>query len=252
MSEARKKSLISVTPPAKSMPFADDRKTNASPPSISTTSGSRKVVIKSADMKEEMQSEAVNIAISVAFEDLSVEKDVAEQIKKEFDKNHGPTWHCIVGKNFGMAKHESSGLHNKSELPKIMAGTSRAGGSQRPGRSPTPPGSPGSDQDIADILDSHPFLQFPLRTDAHRRLGRLITRPIEVPRAIDWDVLRLLGKYQRVVTIIGVDTPWRRFFDGGFLSAYREITYEFFCTFRFLHPQTSGPCQHPGPVWDFI
>ncbi|KAL8201090.1 hypothetical protein R6Q57_012429 [Mikania cordata] len=100
MSEARKKSLISVTPPAKSMPFADDRKTNASPPSISTTSGSRKVVIKSADMKEEMQSEAVNIAIS-AFEDLSVEKDVAEQIKKEFDKNHGPTWHCIVGKNFG-------------------------------------------------------------------------------------------------------------------------------------------------------
>ncbi|KAL8227631.1 hypothetical protein R6Q57_015215 [Mikania cordata] len=29
-------------------------------------------------------------------------------------------------------------------------------------------------------------------------MGRLITRPIEVPRAIDWDVLRLLGEYQRV------------------------------------------------------
>ncbi|KAL8232265.1 hypothetical protein R6Q57_002043, partial [Mikania cordata] len=27
-----------------------------------------------------------------------------------------------------------------------------------------------------------------------------------------------------------------------------EITYEFFCTFRFLHPQTSGPRQHPGQV----
>ena len=26
---------------------------------------------------------------------------VAEQIKKEFDKRHGPTWHCIVGRNFG-------------------------------------------------------------------------------------------------------------------------------------------------------
>lgn len=30
-----------------------------------------------------------------------MEKDVAEYIKKEFDKKRGPTWHCIVGKNFG-------------------------------------------------------------------------------------------------------------------------------------------------------
>lgn len=36
-----------------------------------------------------------------AFEKHSVEKDVAEYIKKEFDKRHGPTWHCIVGRNFG-------------------------------------------------------------------------------------------------------------------------------------------------------
>lgn len=36
-----------------------------------------------------------------AFEKNSVEKDVAESIKKEFDKRHGPTWHCIVGRNFG-------------------------------------------------------------------------------------------------------------------------------------------------------
>lgn len=36
-----------------------------------------------------------------AFEKHNVEKDVAEQIKKEFDKKHGPTWHCIVGRNFG-------------------------------------------------------------------------------------------------------------------------------------------------------
>ncbi|KAJ9536924.1 hypothetical protein OSB04_029657 [Centaurea solstitialis] len=100
MSEEGKRSSGSVTFPAKPpFPAADDRKTTAS--SLSTsTSTSRKVIIKSADMKEEMQHEAVNIAIS-AFENCSVEKDVAEQIKKEFDKNHGPTWHCIVGKNFG-------------------------------------------------------------------------------------------------------------------------------------------------------
>ncbi|MBA0740712.1 hypothetical protein Gogos_013904 [Gossypium gossypioides] len=59
-----------------------------------------KVIIKSADMKEEQQKEAVNIAIS-AFENNNVEKDVAERIKKEFDKRHGPTWHCIIGRNFG-------------------------------------------------------------------------------------------------------------------------------------------------------
>ncbi|KVH95066.1 dynein light chain 1, cytoplasmic-like [Cynara cardunculus var. scolymus] len=105
MSEERKRSLVGVMAPVKSLPSADDRKTNAS---ISSSFSSRKVIIKSADMKEEMQSEAVNIAIS-AFEDLSVEKDVAEQIKKEFDKKHGPTWHCIVGKNFGSyVTHETN------------------------------------------------------------------------------------------------------------------------------------------------
>ena len=28
-------------------------------------------------------------------------KDVAAYIKKEFDKKYNPTWHCIVGRNFG-------------------------------------------------------------------------------------------------------------------------------------------------------
>jgi len=29
------------------------------------------------------------------------EKDIAAQIKKEFDKRHGATWHVVVGRNFG-------------------------------------------------------------------------------------------------------------------------------------------------------
>ncbi|KAA3456216.1 dynein light chain-like [Gossypium australe] len=96
----------------------------------STTSPTKKVIIKSADMKEEQQKEAVNIAISVtslfssfpqifhfsarfrfdfAFEKNNVEKDVAERIKKEFDKRHGPTWHCIIGRNFGSyVTHETN------------------------------------------------------------------------------------------------------------------------------------------------
>ena len=44
--------------------------------------------------------EAVDVA-SAALEKYNIEKDIAAQIKKEFDKRHGPTWHVVVGKNFG-------------------------------------------------------------------------------------------------------------------------------------------------------
>ncbi|XP_057772370.1 uncharacterized protein LOC130991931 [Salvia miltiorrhiza] len=81
---------------------AEDRK------SSSGSNPSKKVIIKSADMKEDVQKEAVDIAIG-AFEKFSVEKDVAEHIKKMFDKKYGPTWHCIVGKNFGSyVTHETN------------------------------------------------------------------------------------------------------------------------------------------------
>ncbi len=36
-----------------------------------------------------------------ALEKYNIEKDVAAYIKKEFDKKYNPTWHCIVGRNFG-------------------------------------------------------------------------------------------------------------------------------------------------------
>uniref|UniRef100_A0A2C9WBM2 Dynein light chain n=1 Tax=Manihot esculenta TaxID=3983 RepID=A0A2C9WBM2_MANES len=75
-------------------PISDDRKV-----SPATAPTAKKVIIKNADMKDDMQKEAVDIAIA-AFEKPSVEKDVAEHIKKEFDRRHGPTWHCIVGRNF--------------------------------------------------------------------------------------------------------------------------------------------------------
>ncbi|XP_042036991.1 dynein light chain LC6, flagellar outer arm-like isoform X2 [Salvia splendens] len=76
------------------VPSVEDRKSSIG------SNPSKKVIIKSADMKEDIQKEAIDIAIG-AFEKFSVEKDVAEHIKKTFDKKYGPTWHCIVGKNFG-------------------------------------------------------------------------------------------------------------------------------------------------------
>jgi hypothetical protein len=38
-----------------------------------------------------------------ALDKYNVEKDIAAYIKKEFDKKYNPTWHCIVGRNFGMS-----------------------------------------------------------------------------------------------------------------------------------------------------
>ena len=32
---------------------------------------------------------------------LCQRQDIAAYIKKEFDKKYNPTWHCIVGRNFG-------------------------------------------------------------------------------------------------------------------------------------------------------
>jgi hypothetical protein len=89
----------------------------------------RKAVIKNADMSEEMQADAVDCATQVparaaacpagrarpparaaaahaprrpqALEKFNIEKDIAAYIKKEFDKKYNPTWHCIVGRNFG-------------------------------------------------------------------------------------------------------------------------------------------------------
>ncbi|VDP20049.1 unnamed protein product [Schistosoma margrebowiei] len=69
----------------------------------------RKPLISNADMSDDMQREAVNCA-SRALEKSSIEKDIAAFIKKEFDKKYNPTWHCIVGRNFGrimMSEHKA-------------------------------------------------------------------------------------------------------------------------------------------------
>ncbi|KAK7264652.1 hypothetical protein RJT34_32261 [Clitoria ternatea] len=93
--EDSKKNIVMLRPPS------EDRKPTSPPPP-------KKVIIKSADMLPDMQKEAVDIAVT-AFEKHNVEKDVAENIKKEFDKRHGPTWHCIVGRNFGSyVTHETN------------------------------------------------------------------------------------------------------------------------------------------------
>ncbi|OBT74084.1 hypothetical protein VF21_07110 [Pseudogymnoascus sp. 05NY08] len=63
--------------------------------------------VKSADMSEEMQQEAIEIAQEAMLK-FNIEKDIAQHIKKTFDDRKGPTWHCIVGRNFGsFVTHET-------------------------------------------------------------------------------------------------------------------------------------------------
>ncbi|KAF5351572.1 hypothetical protein D9758_007223 [Tetrapyrgos nigripes] len=69
-----------------------------------------KAIIKNVDMSEEMQQESVDIASS-ALEKYNIEKDIAAQIKKEFDRKHGPTWHVVVGKNFGSYVTHATEVH---------------------------------------------------------------------------------------------------------------------------------------------
>jgi hypothetical protein len=49
----------------------------------------RRAVVKNADMSEEMQQEAVDVA-TTALSKYGIEKDVAAHIKKEFDKKVKP------------------------------------------------------------------------------------------------------------------------------------------------------------------
>jgi len=51
-------------------------------------------------MSEEMQLDSIRIATE-ALEKYNIEKDIAAFIKREFDKAFQPTWHVVVGKNFG-------------------------------------------------------------------------------------------------------------------------------------------------------
>jgi dynein light chain LC8-type len=60
----------------------------------------QKAIIKNVDMTEDMQRISIEIAIA-ALEKYTVEKDIAAEVKKEFDRKFNPTWHVVVGKNFG-------------------------------------------------------------------------------------------------------------------------------------------------------
>ncbi|KAD7117883.1 hypothetical protein E3N88_05151 [Mikania micrantha] len=140
--------------------------------------------------------------------------------------------------------------YNKNSKDKM--GTSHAGGSRRRGRSPTPPGSPGADKDIADILDTRPFLQFPHRTDAYRRLERLITRPIERLGVFDADVeASMTARYrpERVgratLSAMGIAADFRGL--GFRFSLQRGVPWVPQQQHVEVHAPAGAPLQPPPP-----
>ncbi|VDP77385.1 unnamed protein product [Echinostoma caproni] len=72
-------------------------------PQLSTrgpVGNTRKISIRGSDMAEEKQQDAITVTLE-ALELYDMEKNVAAHVKKVFDKKYGPTWHCVVGYQFG-------------------------------------------------------------------------------------------------------------------------------------------------------
>ncbi|XP_023244468.1 uncharacterized protein LOC111642364 [Centruroides sculpturatus] len=60
----------------------------------------QEIKIQAADMATELQRAALYSAAQ-AVRLYSTEKHIAESIKQDFDHFYHPTWHCIVGRNWG-------------------------------------------------------------------------------------------------------------------------------------------------------
>ncbi|CAI8590121.1 unnamed protein product [Vicia faba] len=103
----KKKNPISNTPPSpQSMvkPTSDSQQSSPlSPrPPLPPVFFRNTVLIKSNDMSYKMKYEAFDIVDNAFKKHLLKDKEAAEEIKKEFDKRHGPHWHCIIGASYGL------------------------------------------------------------------------------------------------------------------------------------------------------
>ena len=59
------------------------------------------IEVKKSTMAPKLEAQALEI-IAESLE-LMVEKDAATQIKRRLDEVNGETWHCIIGKDFGVS-----------------------------------------------------------------------------------------------------------------------------------------------------
>ena len=61
----------------------------------------RKAEVKNTDMNEDMKQDAIDIS-NQALDRFFIfnEDEIADFIKKKFDRKYNPTWHCNVGDSF--------------------------------------------------------------------------------------------------------------------------------------------------------
>ena len=57
-------------------------------------------IVRICEMTPEMKEDVIEFSL-FAVETCTSDKEIATLIKEHFKANHGGTWHCIVGRNFG-------------------------------------------------------------------------------------------------------------------------------------------------------
>lgn len=90
-------------PTSKKRPMTSPTKTDEKPPTPVPRKLSivkRMVTIKNKDMSDDMAEDALALS-KEAVAKYAMEKDIAKHLKSTFDTRYGPTWQCIVGRNYG-------------------------------------------------------------------------------------------------------------------------------------------------------
>ncbi|MFH4982991.1 hypothetical protein AB6A40_009700 [Gnathostoma spinigerum] len=83
------------------------------------------VMVQSTNFDADMEMFATQVLLD-AIESCGIENEIASFIKRKFDEIHGPTWHCIVGRNFG--SHVAYELHIHIKVSKISILLFKCGG----------------------------------------------------------------------------------------------------------------------------
>jgi dynein light chain 4 len=61
----------------------------------------QKSLIKSADMNNELQSEAIDLIVSAIDKQRGNYEAASRQVKEQMDRKFGASWNCIIGEGYG-------------------------------------------------------------------------------------------------------------------------------------------------------
>lgn len=73
-----------------------------------------KAKVHQTDMKEKMQQEVVDTCARIMCQADATPLKVANEIRRYFDEYHGPSWTCIVGRDFS---RQGALLFNLGTIP---------------------------------------------------------------------------------------------------------------------------------------